>query len=163
MYDQPPFQNAPHRLTRASKHWYVTKDGDPRGRALYERHYSCRRYQDGRVRRLFCGPGEKLVLISKQADALFVWRRQKFSMDGRQGVNCAVFRNEGPVRSSRLIKEAMAIAWSRWQGERLYTYVNPRRIQSSNPGYCFKQAGWKRCGITKAQHLIILAAEISAR
>jgi len=40
--------------------------------------------------------------------------------------------------------------------ERLYTFVNPRKIRSSNPGYCFLKAGWRKCGITKWQKLVIL-------
>jgi hypothetical protein len=31
-------------------------------------------------------------------------------------VNCAVFRNEGPVLSSDLILEAEELAWGRWPG-----------------------------------------------
>ncbi len=51
---------------------------------LYERHYSCYNYKDKRKRKLFVGPGEKVVLRTKGADALFVW--QKFIDDsGEQG------------------------------------------------------------------------------
>lgn len=140
-------------LAQASEHWLLTKDGDPHALDLYLRHYSGRQYRDGRTRKLFCGPGEKTVLISPRGDAVFIWR--KFLDDsGQTGINNAVFRNEGPVLASTLIKEAMAIAWARWPGERLYTYVNPRRIRSSNPGYCFKRAGWKRVGETKGGLMI---------
>jgi hypothetical protein len=137
-----------------SGHWLGVKDGDARARALYLRHYSARRYRDGRSRTLFVGPGEKMVLLTLHRDALFVWRKF-ISMDGQEGVSCAVFRNESPVQSSVLIREAMALAWARWPGKRLYTYVNPRKVQSSNPGYCFKCAGWRKCGTTK-KGLIIL-------
>ena len=54
------------------------------------------------------------------------------------------------------LAEAVALAWYRWPGERLYTYVNPKRIKSDNPGYCFKIAGWKVCGVTKVNKLVIL-------
>ncbi len=50
----------------------------------------------------------------------------------------------------------MALAWAEWGPQRLYTYVNPRRVRSSNPGYCFKQAGWRLCGVTKTRKLLIL-------
>lgn len=156
----PPVNLSPPVGGLASRHWLFTRDGDPRGLALYERHYSCRRYQDGRVRRLFCGPGQKTVLISPRGDALLVWRR--FIDDsGQRGVNCAVFRNEGTVLSSRLLREGMAVAWERWPGERLYTYVDPRRVgqrnvSGHNPGYCFLRAGWRRCGRTKSRRLLIL-------
>jgi hypothetical protein len=47
-----------------------------------------------------------------------------------------------------LIAEAMQAAWLRWPGERLYTFINPAKVRSANPGYCFLRAGWQRCGIT---------------
>lgn len=136
-------------------YWLPILDGDPRGRWLFDRHYSRHTYADGRKPKLFCGPGEKMVLLTLDCDALFVWRKFK-SDDGQQGVNCAIFRNEGPIRSSDLILEAEQIAWQRWPGERLFTYVNAAAIKSTNPGYCFKCAGWRSCGITKWNKLVIL-------
>jgi|SRR5579864_2965910 len=136
-------------------HWLTVKDGDRRALALFHRHYSYRAYKDGRKPLLFTGPGEKMVLLTTYADALFVWRKFK-SLNNQSGVNCAVFRNESPILSSVLILEAMDLAWQRWPGERLYTYVNQRKIKSVNPGYCFKLAGWSLCGYTKSNHLAIL-------
>jgi len=131
-----------------SGHWEGVKDGNPYALRLYLRHYSARHYRDGRERKLFCGPGEKMVLLTPNNDALFIWR--KFIDDsGQQGVNCACFRNEGKIKSSVLIMEAVEAARRRWPGERLYTYINPRKIRSTNPGYCFLAAGWKKCGETK--------------
>ena len=89
--------------------WYVTKDGDLSCLELYERHYSCYEYRDGRKRSQFVGPGEHIVLRTGDADAMFVWR--KFIDDsGQQGVNCAVFRNESRLLSSELIRQADAVA-----------------------------------------------------
>jgi hypothetical protein len=131
--------------------WRRTLDGDPEGLGLYRRHYSARQYRDGRRPRLFVGPGEKLVLVAHGGRALFVWRR--FQDDsGETGVNCAVFRNEGAGLSSALITEADAIAWSRWPGERLYTYVDGAAVRSSNPGFCFLAAGWRHVRWTKGGH-----------
>jgi hypothetical protein len=39
--------------------WQEFKDGNAEGLAMYERHYSAHQYADGRVRKLFCGPGYK--------------------------------------------------------------------------------------------------------
>ena len=97
------------------------------------------------------------MLLTAAGDALFVWRKF-ISANGQQGVNCAMFRNEGPHLSSALIREAMRLAWQRWPNERLFTYVDPRRVRSSNPGACFKFAGWKQCGVTKCKHLLIFEA-----
>lgn len=134
--------------------WYEYRDGHPKGLELYNRHYSAYKYADGRERKQFVGPGQKLVLLTRENDALFVWR--KFIDDsGQTGINCAVFRNEGSLQSSELIREAMAIAWQRWPNERLYTYINADKIASKNPGYCFKQAGWKLAGKTGSGLLIL--------
>ncbi len=136
-------------------HWYSVKDGDTVARSIFDRHYSRYHYADGRKPKLFVGPGEKLILLTSDCTALFVWRKY-INDSGQTGINCAVFRNEGNILSSTLILEAEQIAWSKWPGERLYTYVSATKIKSSNPGYCFLMAGWRKCGITKVNKLIIL-------
>jgi hypothetical protein len=135
--------------------WIEVRDGNLTALALFKRHYSRYVYADGRDPVRFVGPGERMVLLTPCVRALFVWRKFR-SMDEQRGVNCAVFRNEGAGRSSDLIRAAMILAWSRWPAERLYTYVNPRKVRSANPGCCFVHAGWRRCGRTKARDLIVL-------
>lgn len=142
--------------------WLPARDCDPRAYALFSRHYSASPYRDGRrrdpsnpTRFSFVGPGEKMVLLTADLKALFVWRKF-IDKSGQCGINCAVFRNEGDQLSSRLILEAEQLAWQRWPGERLYTYVNQRKIKSVNPGYCFKMAGWRPCGYTASKMLLIL-------
>lgn len=134
--------------------WYLSKDGDLTLLALYERHYSAYHYRDGRIRRLFCGPGEKIVLRTKRGDAGFVWRNF-IDQSGQRGVNCAFFRNEGAFLSSDLIRQADSIADHIWPGRRHYTYVNPKAVRSRNPGYCFSRAGWSRCGATKGGLIVL--------
>ena len=136
--------------------WWVTKDGDKDCLAMYNRHYSAYKYADGRERKLFVGPGEKIVLRTINCDAFFVWR--KFKDDsGQTGINCAAFRNESQVRSSILIQQADAIADAIWPDCRHYTYVNPQKIRSINAGYCFIAAGWKKLQYrTKINKLIIM-------
>lgn len=134
--------------------WWLTKDGDLDCLDLYERHYSAYRYKDGRRRKLFVGPGEKVVLRTEQGDACFVWR--KFKDDsGQTGINCAVFRNESKYKSSLLIQQADAIADCLWPNSRHYTYVNPQKVASVNPGFCFIKAGWNKCGVSKRGLLIL--------
>lgn len=138
--------------------WVPVRDGHDSARALFDRHYSRYHYADGRKPLLFVGPGEKLVLMTHCRRALFVWRKF-ISDDGQKGVNCAIFRNEGAGLSSDLIREADHIAWERWpdpDSERHYTYVNPSAVRSTNPGFCFRAAGWNRCGVTKWRRLLIL-------
>lgn len=135
-------------------YWWITKDGDRTLLALYERHYSAHQYRDRRVRRLFAGPGEKIVLRTERGDAGFVWRN--FISDGDQrGINCAFFRNEGPILSSELIRQADDIADAIWSCGRHYTYVDPQAVRSRNPGFCFKLAGWTSAGMSNSGKLIL--------
>jgi len=134
--------------------WLSVRDGNPHARALFDKHYSRYIYADGRKPKLFIGPGEKMVLMTPCGRALFAWRKFR-SMDHQEGVNCAIFRNEGAGTSSELIRAAVELAKERWPGDRLYTYVNPRAVVSANPGFCFKMAGWRQCGVTKKRNLLI--------
>jgi len=138
-------------------HWILAQDGEIELKRLYERHYSSRKYKDGRKPKKFVGPGQYICLTLPNREALFVWR--KFIDDsGQTGINCAVFRNEGELLSSDLIREADAIADFCWLGERHYTYVRQEAVKSRNPGWCFLCAGWKRSGFTK-NGLLILSRE----
>lgn len=105
--------------------WLAVKDGDERAAALYLRHYSAHIYKDGRRRYgyrnrfLIVGPGEKLLLLTPDCRAVFAWRRF-IDRSGQEGVNCAIFRNEGAfngaVRSSDLILAAEDYARQKWGG-----------------------------------------------
>jgi hypothetical protein len=130
--------------------WVQSHRGDPLGYAMYRRHYSSKKNRHPKQRQ-FVGPGGPLVLVGFFCEALFVWRKEKleYRLDGQAGVNCAVFRNESPHRSSDMILEAMDWCWQKWPGERLFTMIDAGEIRSTNPGYCFLKAGWTRCGETK--------------
>lgn len=134
--------------------WWITQDGDEYCREMYERHYSCYRYRDGRRPKKMVGPGEYILLRTWNCDAVFVWRKF-LDNSGQRGINCAVFRNEGKVKSSELIRQADAIAFTVWPRERHYTYVNEAKIRSTNAGCCFKMAGWRICGRSKGGLLIL--------
>lgn len=144
-------------LPQLSEHWYQCRPTDQKALHLFLRHYSCRTWRTRQANR-FVGPGESLVLLTYHADALFVWRHERYRRDAQHGICCSVFRNESPLLSSLLIAEAMAIAWERWGAQRLFTFVDPRRVRSVNPGCCFKCAGWSCCGTTARHGLIILEA-----
>lgn len=138
--------------------WYLTKDGDASCLVLYERHYSARRYADGRKRSQCVGPGETIFLRTGDADAMFVWRKYIDHTEPKQeGIECAVFRNESPRRyqSSELIRQADAIADLCWPHQRHYTKVNPQAVRSTHPGFCFIAAGWRKCGMTKGGLVIL--------
>lgn len=131
--------------------WWLTKDGDTDCLDLFSRHYSAR---SGRRIAQFVGPGEKVVLRTERADAMFVWR--KFIDDsGQSGICCAVFRNESPIQSSELIRQADAIADALWPDSRHYTFVDSQKVRSRNPGFSFICAGWRRCGRTKSGLIVL--------
>lgn len=138
--------------------WVQVRDGDPTGLALFQRHYSRYEYADGRDPARFVGPGARIVLLTPDARALFVWREfDSQDPTAKPGdINCSIFRNEGAGLSSELIRQADELAWDRWPGRRHYTYVNPAKVRSTNPGFCFLRAGWRRAGVTKRRNLLIL-------
>ena len=144
-------------------YWLPTKPNDPRVVDMYLRHYSSKKnavgnkYHDRayRYRHRIVGPGEYMVLITLDGRACYVWRKSNYRLDKQEGVNCAIFRNE--LLSSMLADEADDIAWQRWPNElRHFTYVEDSQIQSANPGYCFKKAGWRTCGRNQDGRLTLL-------
>ena len=142
--------------------WIEVRDGNETARAIFDQHYSRRRYADGRKPKLIVGPGEKLLLVSAAADALCAWRKERRRADGQLGVNCAIFRRVDGDVASAMLADAMHLAWKRWPGERLFTFVDPYfvrpTIRAGRPtwGHCFYQAGWRFCGITKRKRLHVL-------
>lgn len=138
--------------------WLISHDMNPIAQKLADRHYS--RKTPGATTG-FCGPGEKLVLLSSDGQALFVWIRSdpELRADHIDGVNCSIFRNEGPILSSKLILEAEKFARERWPGLKLFTYVSKAKVKSGNPGWCFMKAGWKLVGENKTGKLRLFEKE----
>ncbi len=139
-------------------YWVISRDMNPIAQKLADRHYS--RENPG-SKKGFIGPGEKIVLLSSDGNALFAWLRQdpELRLDHIDGVNCTIFRNEGPVLSSKLILEAEKFAHDRWPGLKLFTYVSKEKVKSKNPGWCFMKAGWKSAGENKSGELRLLIKE----
>lgn len=133
---------------------------DPEMRMLADRHYS--RVTVGH--REFVGPGRKLVLRDCAGDVVFAWLWcfDEMRLDGQTGYNCTIFRNESGRRSSDIIREAEQHATAKWGPNRFYTYVDPRKVRSSNPGYCFQAAGWQKTGRSKSG-LLLLAKDALQR
>lgn len=133
---------------------FRTTHFDPEMAALADRHYSRRTVGA----RQFCYSGRKLVLRDAAGKVLFVWMwpDESMRMDSQVGFNCAIFRNESQRRSSEIILEAENMAMQKWGENRLYTYVDPQKIRSSNPGCCFKVAGWLFDGLsTRGLHRLV--------
>lgn len=141
--------------------WMEVLDGNPTARDLFTRHYSNRHRRRGRKQpALIVGPGRKLLLITADAGAVCSFRLAEIRQDEQTGVECNIFRREAGDLASTLLAGAMQLAWSRFPGERLFSFVAPREVRPTmlkGPrghlypvwGYCFYQAGWRFCGLTK--------------
>lgn len=143
--------------------WQKRNRLDHSANALADRHYSRRRPGSGQVG----PPGRKLVLVTPCERAVWVthWPYAEYSMDGLDAWRCSIFRNEGAGLSSELIASAMNLTARLWQtrpGDGWVTWVDPRKVQSRNPGYCFLNAGWTRDRSWKHPHLIRFRAEVVA-
>jgi hypothetical protein len=117
--------------------------------------------------RTFTGVGQEIVLVTDDARAVWavVYQRTPSapgsgSSRGRSGQTDAapqhlwrnmMFRNLGAGLSSELICDATWETYRQWivrygqlPNERMRTEIDVRRVRSSNPGYCYERAGWKR-------------------
>ena len=120
---------------------FRTTHFDPECASLADRHYSRRTVGA----RQFAYSGRKLVLRNAEGSVLWVWMYPDptMRMDGQEGYNNAIFRNESDRRSSDIIPEAEQWAVRKWGPNRAYTYIDPKKVRSVNPGYCFKMQGWR--------------------
>lgn len=150
--------------------WRVSSSSDPDALAVVDGigpfaehgpHYS-RRTPGSKT---FTGCGQEVVLLSESGDAVWAVVRQRTparrgtgSSRGRDGVTDEapryvwrnmLFRNLGPTLSSELIRGATALTYELWPAkygemptERLRTEIDVRRVRSTNPGYCYKLAGY---------------------
>ncbi len=136
--------------------WLPAIENSPETRALYRRHQGFVSIRGSFRSRLITGTGDKLVLMTPQADALIVFRKSGMADFVNQGVQCVAFRNEGHFRSCSLIREAVECwARSRWPGERFYACFEGKRIVATNPAYPFKCAGWQRCGVDAYRAIVL--------
>jgi len=132
--------------------WRLSYRADPSARRLADRHYS--RQNPGAAQ--FVPPGRCLVLTAgNPVKALWVtsWPFAEYTKHAWAGAwVCSLFRNEGAGLSSSLIREAVgATLWSFGPPPTLgmITFVKTSAIESRNPGYCYKRAGFKNVGHTK--------------
>lgn len=124
---------------------------------IADRHYN--RQKPGTPQ--FVPPGRCIVLLTADHMALWVtsWPFVEYVKHEWAGawVN-SMFRNEGASLSSELILDAIAATRFYWEPPELgiITFVDSRKIKSSNPGYCYLQAGFKMVGRTKKDNLVAL-------
>jgi len=113
----------------------------------------------------FTGVGQEVVLVTEDGAAVWACVRQRTpsargtgGSRGRTGVTDSaprfiwrnmMFRNLGSELASVLIRSALERTYEEWAKrygalppERLRTEIDTRKVKSSNPGYCYKCAGW---------------------
>ncbi len=142
-------------------HWYRTHRADARARRLADRHYSRKTPHAAQ----FAPPGRTLTLITARADAVWVssWPLPQYVKRlFPYAWLCTLFRNESALLSSTLIGEAVAATRFVWgeppPADGMITFVDARKVRSPNPGYCFKQAGFRPAGRTKSGLIVLRLA-----
>jgi hypothetical protein len=130
--------------------WHRSTRADPRALPLADRHYN--RQKIGSPQ--FVPPGRCLVLLTEQADALWVtsYPIAEYVQHAWAGAMvCSLFRNEGALLSSDLIRAAVAATRAAWEPPPLgiVTFVDPAKTRRKrDPGRCYRRAGWSHVGET---------------
>jgi hypothetical protein len=132
--------------------WVRTNRADPLAAALADRHYS--RQKPGT--RQFVQPGRCLVLVTPDYDALWVtsWPYEQYVLRKLYpgAWTCSLFRNEGEILSSDLIRAAIVetIAYFGDPPEHGFiTTVRPDKVRHKrDPGRCFRKVGFQPIGFT---------------
>lgn len=133
--------------------WAMSNRADPRAVALADRHYS--RQKIGSPQ--FVPPGRCLVLYAETDTGCAIWATSwpfaQYVKHAWAGAwVCSMFRNEGAALASELIRQAVAATRAFFgvpPALGIITFVLPSAIRSSNPGSCYRHAGWKRAGAAK--------------
>jgi hypothetical protein len=143
----------PDYLEIGCEHWQRARRGhcDPVGLLLADGHYSRRKPGSPQ----FMAPGNRIVLVSRDRQSVFGWwrpdpKRFQCAMNGLDGWTCVIFRRTGGVLASDLLLDAesgLAALAPDCGSSGMLTYVDPPKIQSPNPGYCYKVAGWLKIGM----------------
>jgi hypothetical protein len=157
--------------------WLLSSSSDPAALAVVDGlgrfadngpHYS--RRTPGSA--TFTGVAQEIVLLTRCGRAVWACVRHKTpsargtgGSRGRLGTADArarwlwrnmVFRNLGGGLSSDLIREATETTYVEWErrygslpAERLRTEIGIKAVRSTNPGYCYLQAGWVKDRIVR--------------
>lgn len=142
--------------------WVLSYRASPGARALADRHYN--RQKVGAV--LFTPPGRTLVLLTEDRRAAWVtsWPFAEYVMHAWPGAWMnSMFRNEGAGLSSELIREAVAATRSEYgpaPALGMVTFIDPTKVRRKrDPGRCYRRAGFKEVGRTKAGLVVLQMLE----
>jgi hypothetical protein len=131
--------------------WHLSHRFDRRALPLADRHYNRRKVGSPQ----FVPPGRCLVLLTRDADALWVtsYPFKEYVRHAWAGaLVCSLFRNESKFLSSELIVEACAATAAVWPVPPLgmITFVDANKTRPKrDPGYCYLRAGFVNVGETK--------------
>ncbi|MEU4241909.1 hypothetical protein [Actinoplanes sp. NPDC026619] len=134
--------------------WRWSNRADPRALPLADRHYN--RQKIGSPQ--FVPPGRCLVLLTEDADALWVtsWPLAAYVRHRWAGAMvCSLFRREQhcPHLASDLITAATAATRAHWPALPplgMVTFVDPAKTRRKrDPGRCYRRASWTEVGRTK--------------
>ena len=129
--------------------WSVSHRGDPPAVSIADRHYN--RQKPGTPQ--FVPPGACLVLLAPGALWTTSWPKPEYVKHRWPGawVN-SLFRKEVPGLASEFIIDAVAATRWTWPDVPdlgMVTFVDPDKVESENPGYCYLMAGFERDGTTE--------------
>lgn len=132
--------------------WRLSDRADPRALPLADRHYN--RQKIGSPQ--FVPPGRCAVFLTAGAGALWVtaWPYPQFVRHAWPGawVNSCFRREYGPL-ASELIAYAVAATRAKWEAPPLgiVSFIDAAKTRHKrDPGRCYRKAGWKHVGFTKA-------------
>ena len=133
-------------------YWYLSHRADRRALPIADRHYN--RQKPGS--RQFVPPGRCCVLLTRNADALWVssWPFAEYVKHKWPGAwICSCFRNESKVLSSELVRQAAAITKWYWGDPPplgMVTFIDTTKVRRKRDfGRCYRKAGWREVGKTK--------------
>jgi hypothetical protein len=137
-----------------TQRWHLSHRFDTRALPLAYRHYNRRKVGSPQ----FVPPGACLVLLTENADALWVtsWPKGEYVRHAWPGawVN-SLFRNESACLSSDLIKEAVAATVAFFGSppkQGMITFVDPEKTRHKrDPGRCYRKAGFQVVGETAGE------------
>lgn len=137
--------------------WRLSWRADPAVRAIADRHYN--RQKVGAPQ--FVPPGRCLVLKTADLSAAWTvsWPFAAYAHHAWAGawVN-SLFRNEGRILSSDLIRWAVAHTRATWPEVPelgIISFVDPEKTAPKEvPGWCYLRAGWSHVGFTETEHLL---------
>lgn len=166
--------------------WRLSSSSDPVALSIVDgtgRHSGLGPHYSRRTpgSKTFTGVGQEIVLVTECERAVWACIRQRTpvarGMGGSRGRSNPdqrprylwrnmIFRNLGAGLSSELITAATDETYRQWiarygelPAERLRTEIQISAVRSTNPGYCYQQAGWIKDRIVKGK-LYLWAPEI---